>query len=117
MSSESREHKRRPLRLQLNYRDATGGNFLYEYSQNISKGGIFIETDSPLPTGSSLVVRFQDPASDSPLDVEGEVVWVNEFEAGGDNPNPGMGIQWTNVDDAAHDTIAAVVKAIAILPE
>jgi uncharacterized protein (TIGR02266 family) len=117
MSSESREHKRQPLRLQLNYRDATGGNFLYEYSQNISKGGIFIGTDTPLPAGASLVVRFQNPKSDTPLEVEGEVVWVNEYKEGDDNPNPGMGIQWRNVDGEVHDTIADIVKAIAILPE
>ncbi|MCP4872661.1 MAG: TIGR02266 family protein [Proteobacteria bacterium] len=117
MSAESREHNRRPLRLQLNYRDATGGNFLYQYSQNISKGGIFIETDTPMPSGASLVVRFAVPDSDDSIEVEGTVVWVNEFKEGGDNPNPGMGIQWTNLDDEARGTIAAVVKAIAILPD
>jgi len=117
MSSESRIHNRRPLRLQLNYRDATGGNFLYEYSSNISKGGIFIETDTPMPSGASLVVRFQPPGAGEPIEIEGTVVWVNPFEEGDDNPNPGMGIQWSNLDEEMRATIASIVKAIAILPD
>ncbi len=112
-----REHLRAPLRLQLNYRDATGGNFLFEYSKNISRGGIFIETHHPLPKGSKIVVRFQPPGNESELEVEGEVVWVNPFVEGGENPNPGMGIQFMNMDEETRGVIASIVKAIAILPE
>ncbi len=115
--NESREHTRQPLRLQLNYRDATGGNFLYEYSQNISRGGIFIETTTPAAVGANLVVRFAVPGGDDTLEIEGTVVWVNDYKEGDDNPNPGMGIQWTNLDESARALIADIVKAIAILPD
>ncbi len=117
MANDHREYQRRPLRLQLNYRDATGGNFLFEYSQNISKGGIFIETDTPMPSGANIVIQFQAPGSDDKIEVEGEVVWVNPVRDGDDNPNPGMGIQWRNLDEESRSLIATIVKAIAILPE
>jgi uncharacterized protein (TIGR02266 family) len=114
---DHREHRRAPIRLQLNYRDATGGNFLFEYSRNISKGGIFIETPHPLPSGALLVMRFQVPGTDQVIEVDGEVVWVNPFRDGDENPNPGMGIQFRNLNEDHHDIIAGIVKAIAILPE
>ncbi len=112
---ESRVHQRKPLRLQLNYRDATGGNFLFEYSQNISKGGIFIETRHPLPVGAHLTVRFLPPGHVE-VEVEGVVTWVNPWREGKENPNPGMGIEWKKLSSEQHDLIAQVVKAIAILP-
>jgi type IV pilus assembly protein PilZ len=113
---ENRVHRRAPLRLELNYRDATNKNFLFEYSQNISKGGIFIETDTPLPLGSRLKIRFQPPGGEAELQVEGEVSWVNEVKEGDDNPNPGMGVQWVDLSDDQYQLIASIVQAILILP-
>jgi type IV pilus assembly protein PilZ len=113
MSSEKRAYERKPLRLELNYRDAEGGNFLFEYSSNISGGGIFIETQHPLPIGATLVIRFK-PEGDE-IEVEGSVAWVNPWRENEDNPNPGMGIKW-DLEDEQHDIIASIVKAIAILP-
>ncbi len=113
--SDNREFERADVRLQLNYRDATGGNFLFEYSRNISKGGIFIETQHPATLGTMLTIQFQSPETDEQLEVEGEVVWVNSLD--GDSPNPGMGIQWKNLGEEARAEIASIVKAIAILPD
>lgn len=114
--SESRQHERAPIRLQLNYRDATGGNFLFEHATNISNGGIFIETKHPLPKGASMVIRFQPPGSEDELEVHGEVMWVNPWVEGGDNPNPGMGIRFEGLSDGDRSIIQSIVKAIAILP-
>ena len=112
--SEKREHERKPLRLQLNYRDASGGNFLFEHSRNISRGGIFIETDHPLPVGSTLVIRFTTPSGDD-LEIEGDVAWVNSTSANSETPNPGMGVQWTDLSEDQRNTIASVVRTIAIV--
>ncbi len=100
----------------MNYRDATGGNFLFEYSQNISKGGIFIETDTPLPLGARLKMRFQPPGNEAEIQVDGEVTWVNEVKEGDDNPNPGMGVQWIGLSDDQYQLIASVVQSILIQP-
>mgnify|MGYP000226697208 CR=1 FL=1 len=115
MSSEKRAYERKPLRLELNYRHAEGGNFLFEYSSNISHGGIFIETQHPLPEGATLVLRFTPPGGDE-LEVEGVVAWVNPWREGADNPNPGMGIKW-ELEEDQREIIASIVKAIAILPD
>ncbi len=116
MSSDKRASERKPLRLELNYRHAEGGNFLFEYSSNISHGGIFIETDHPLPIGALLAIRFSPPKGGKELEVEGTVTWVNPWHDNEDNPNPGMGIRW-DLEEGQHDIIASIVKAIAILPD
>ena len=116
MSSEKRAYQRKPLRLELNYRHAEGGNFLFEYSSNISHGGIFIETEHPLPVGATLVIRFSPPDNDDEISVDGTVTWVNLFNDGDENPNPGMGIKW-ELEEGQRDIIASIVKAIAILPD
>jgi len=114
--SENRQHERAPIKLELNYRDATGGNFLFEHATNISHGGLFIETQHPLPIGARLVVRFQPPGGADDLQLDGEVMWVNPWVDGGENPNPGMGIRFENLSSDDRETIASIVKAIAILP-
>jgi len=113
--SEKREFKRKPLRLELNYRDAEGGNFLFEHSQNISDGGIFIETDHSLPIGATLVVRFSPPAGGPEISLSGTVAWVNAVASDDDTPNPGMGIAWDSLSEDEADIIKGIVKAIAIL--
>jgi len=114
--SENRRHERAPIRLQLNYRDATGGNFLFEHATNISNGGIFIETKHPLPMGAHLVIRFQPAEDEEELQLDGEVMWVNPWVEGDSNPNPGMGIRFENMSEEERKTVASIVKAIAILP-
>ena len=115
---DRRKDARHPLRLQLAYSDTGGSNFLFEYSTNISKGGIFIETHHPLPLGTEIVLRFTPPGeAQEQLEVEGDVVWVNPFKPEGENFNPGMGIQFKNLSDENKDTITQIVRTVAILPD
>ncbi len=116
MGSEKRENERHPLRTRMDYRDEGGGNFLFEYTTNISKGGIFIETTEPLPVGTKVEMRFQPPGTAEVIEVVGKVVWVNPYRPDSDdNPNPGMGIQFSGLDPRNKDLLTQVVKAIAYL--
>jgi len=116
MADDRRSAERHPLRTRMDYRDATGGNFLYEYTQNISAGGIFIETREPLEVGTVVEMRFQPPGADEPIEVTGKVMWINPYrENSDDNPNPGMGIQFEDITEETKEQLADVVKAIAYL--
>lgn len=118
MSAEKRRDARHAMRVRMDYRNRGGGDFLFEYSMNISKGGIFILTEDPLPVGTLVEMRFQPPGMEDVLEVVGRVVWVNEFRPeSDDNPNPGMGIQFEDLDAGDKALIAEVVRAIAYLPE
>ncbi len=115
MSTEKRHDERKAMRTRMDYRNEGGGDFLYEYTQNISEGGIFIETREPLPVGTTVEMRFQPPGTEDPVEVKGKVVWINPFRPDDDNPNPGMGIQFSAVTDEEREIVAQVVKAIAYL--
>jgi uncharacterized protein (TIGR02266 family) len=114
---EKRQHVRAPLRLKLDYRDSNETNFLYEYSENISEGGIFITTEHPLPIGTLLVLRFRISEGDEPFEIEGEVRWVNPPAQGRKVLNPGMGVRFNDVTDEQKLLLREVVRRIAIMPE
>ncbi len=58
---------------------------------NISLGGVFVETSESFPLQSRLQIRFRIPTQAEPIEVSGEVRWV---EAGGPNQAAGMGIRF-----------------------
>ena len=115
---DHREHERVPMRTKIQYRaDSSGEHFLLEETQNLSVGGIFIETREPVPLGSRLEVAFDLPGDGGRIVAAGAVVWVNEYRTEGPNPNPGMGIRFETMSDEYRAALQQVVKRIAIVPE
>src|SRR5256885_2182667 len=95
MTSPDRRQPRLPIKLEVEYR--TAGAFLVSYSVNLSKGGIFIETASPLPVGAQLSLMFEVPGAGN-LEVSGSVAWVRQGTETTGLPD-GMGIQFDNLDE------------------
>jgi len=60
-------------------------------TRNISLGGVFVETTTPLPLQTRLQIRFRIPTQSEPIEVGGEVRWV---EPGEWSSFPGMGIRF-----------------------
>lgn len=58
---------------------------------NISLGGLFVETTEAFPLQTRLQVRFKIPTQPEPIEVSGEVRWVEPGAAG--QPS-GMGIRF-----------------------
>jgi len=58
---------------------------------NISLGGVFLETSETSPLQSRLQIRFRIPTQPEPIEVTGEVRWV---EPGGANQAAGMGVRF-----------------------
>ena len=83
-----------PIPLEVEYR--TAGAFLVSYSVNLSKGGIFIETNTPLEPGSTSARSFDVPGAGT-LEVEGVVAWVRTGSP--DGLPDGMGIQFERLDE------------------
>jgi type IV pilus assembly protein PilZ len=63
-----------------------------DYTRNLSRGGLFLRTDHPLPVGTLFVFELVAPELDAPLQLAGEVAWSREVAAGGDEP--GMGVRF-----------------------
>jgi uncharacterized protein (TIGR02266 family) len=75
-----------------------------DYATNLSKGGLFLETDSPVPQGSVVKMRFRVTGSDELHEVEGRVAWVG----GGDGGAPGMGVEFA--DEAAAEKLVSLLE-------
>jgi uncharacterized protein (TIGR02266 family) len=51
-------------------------------SRNLSLGGMFIETDAPFPLETTIALRFRVPTQPEPVEVTGEIRWVEKGVAG-----------------------------------
>lgn len=95
---DCRRFRRRTVRILVDYRSESG--LRCDYATTLGAGGVFIETEDPLPRDSVLKMRFRLPESDEIHEIEGRVRWQRVDVSHG----PGMGIQFT-------DTVAAAQLA------
>ncbi len=107
------ENKRRAPRLNnaipVAYKSV--GSFLSDWATNISRGGLFINTRKPLPVGTAVRILIQLPGASFPCELAGRVTRMAEF----DNPAntvPGMGIEFTGLDESKKQEIDAFVERL-----
>lgn len=113
--ADRRVHTRVMVDLEVDYKSAD--NFLFAYITDISAMGIFIRTNAPEPPGTRLNLRFTPPGGPE-LNVEGRVMWVNPYRAGSyDNINPGMGVQFVEMDAQQREQIVNLVRTFAYLSD
>ena len=58
MVDDVRKSKRAPVSLKVRFKSATVDEFIEQYSADLSKGGVFIKSDKPLPPGTLLKFEF-----------------------------------------------------------
>lgn len=95
----------------------TEETFLYASIANISELGIFVRTVYPLTVGTRLTLRFAPPKLPEAFFLCGVVQWVNEVRALADNPNPGMGVAFSNLSAEERERIVEVIRTIAYVRE
>jgi uncharacterized protein (TIGR02266 family) len=94
---------------------ASEDNYLFAYITDISVTGIFVRTTNPESPGTQLNLRFT-PDDSGPLEIEGEVIWVNPFRPGTpDNLHPGMGIRFAALDDDVRERLLGLIRRFAYL--
>ena len=101
-----REHERIPYSVKVDFR--TASSFLVAYSVNLSRGGIFLETDQAPPIGAEITLELAIPNA-RPISLTGVVSWHRDLEDN-DGP-PGIGVEFANVGDAMASTIDELVSA------
>jgi uncharacterized protein (TIGR02266 family) len=87
-----REYDRMPYSVQLEFR--TASSFLVAYSVNLSRGGLFVETDADIPTGAMITVDLEVPGTGQ-VALTGVVAWRRGAEST-DGPL-GIGIEFQDV--------------------
>ncbi len=94
----------------------SGETFLFAYITNISEMGIFIHSESPLSIGTELTLRFATEDG-TPFELPGMVVWINPLRMNGDNPNPGMGVRFSELTLDQRERVVALVRTVAYLQD
>ncbi len=100
---ERRKHPRVKLRIEVSYQKMD--SFLHRFTDNISEGGCFIETDEVLPPRTEVPLEFSFPNHPEPLVIVGEVVWVVE------GTHSGMGIQYKKIPADAQEVFKEIVQS------
>ncbi len=106
--AERRKHVRFPVRIRIRYR--TADQFFQDYVQNISIGGIFVETARPLSEGTKLAVEFSLPGMKAPILADGVVVHQVICNRGSGTSGSGMGIRFSELDKKSKRILEEYVR-------
>lgn len=88
---QRRRFRRRTVRVLVEYLSDAG--LCRETATTLGAGGLFIESNQPLPKGTPLKLRFALPGSDRRHEIEGRVAWTHQPSDAGIG-SPGMGIEF-----------------------
>ena len=109
--AERRRFGRTDLLVRVEY--STIDEIFSEFTRDINEGGLFIETEKPRPTGTEVVLRFNLPGNQEPLQTIGRVVWVRSAT---DLDPAGMGIEFDELSDEDRDRINEMIRSLRIGP-
>jgi len=105
----SRKHPRSQKVLALSYEDHNG--FIEAYTGNISQGGLFIKTKSPLKTGEEFLLKLKLPGISDPLNIVCKVVWTKKRGENTKQP-PGMGVKFSKLDSDDYTVLTGYLKTV-----
>lgn len=109
-SDERRRHARASLSLQVQFRFNKFEDFVAEYANDISAGGMFIATSEPREPGTFVYLQFA--LEDGTRLIEGTARVARVVPEG--DPSglaPGMGVEFVNLDAESIDVIHQIVAA------
>lgn len=104
---EARRAARSSLALEVQYHSQ--GSFLLSYSRNLSKGGLFLETNELLPEGTKLAVKFKVPGIKDTVETMAQVMWVRRADSEAGLPN-GLGLQFEQLEEHIGEVIDQLVQ-------
>jgi uncharacterized protein (TIGR02266 family) len=107
---QPRQHRRYPVNLPVDY--STRDAFLANRVSNLSQGGMFIATDSPLPVQSELDLVLSLNGDGEQIRARGRVIWNYDIRKGTSRVIPGMGIKFV---DLSPDDSRRLVDYLATL--
>ncbi|MEZ4743740.1 MAG: TIGR02266 family protein [Bdellovibrionota bacterium] len=97
-----------PIQLLVDYK--CDGHYLFDFCRDLGSGGVFIETESPQNSGSTLDLTFTIPDSKETLKTRGTVIWVQPPVKGREDLVPGMGVQFEKFSSEQRNILEDFVK-------
>jgi type IV pilus assembly protein PilZ len=87
--------------------------FLGSRVTNLSRGGLFIRTDNPLPIQTELDLHFHLPDEPGTVDARGRVVWNYDIPQNGCQMVFGMGIRFVGLAPEQRTRLEASLQRLA----
>jgi len=107
---ERRSSPRADIVVRVNYQNVD--SLFSEFARNINDGGIFVETDSPQPIGTSVELEFKLPGADRPIQVVGNVVRAVSADQVERDGIAGMAIEFENLDSEDRQQINEIIQKL-----
>jgi uncharacterized protein (TIGR02266 family) len=104
---ENRQHLRSSAVIKVNYQSQ--GALKMDYAQNISRGGLFLATNSTFQVGQQIDLQLSTKGTDQVITVPGLVRWVGER---GVPPVKGIGVQFQLEDPMLKNRIEGMINAL-----
>jgi len=107
---ERREHVRVSNEFKVAY--STPEAFGEDYIFNLSTGGLFIHSESPLTEGEEVRLEMHLPDKEEPMEVQGKVIWSRaEEEVTPEGTQPaGMGVEFIDLSKTQIERIINVLS-------
>jgi type IV pilus assembly protein PilZ len=104
---ERRRAERAPVVVRIEY--STVDALFSDFTRNINEGGIFVETDEPIPLDEKVELKLTLPGSSEFVHVSGRVVRVESTSA---DSVGGIAIEFEQLDARARELINATVRRL-----
>lgn len=108
MKIEKRDDPRTLIKIKIDYE--AEGAYLYDYSHDLSEGGIFLQTDNPLEVGETINLKFILPEVLEEIETTGEVTFSNP--SGVEGLTAGMGVKFVGLSEEQLAHIRDVIDKI-----
>lgn len=86
--------------------------FVTDWAVNLSRGGLYINTDKPLPVETRVRLLVTLPGAHFPVELKGRVTRINAMGAAPANQSPGMAVEFVDVDDDKRSRIGEFVERL-----
>jgi type IV pilus assembly protein PilZ len=104
----TREHERYCVDLRVDY--STRDAFVSNRVTNLSRGGLFIESDRPLPVATEVDLTLTLPGTEGALKACGRVIWNYDIQKGSSRVIRGMGIKLLDMGSDARRTLEKYIE-------
>ena len=82
--------------------------FHWTMLRNLSAGGVFVQTETPLDVGSIVSMQLALPVDDEIMDIQGRVMWLQQASK---TTAPGMGLEFTSISPKHQQKIINFIGA------
>jgi molecular chaperone DnaK len=108
---DKRSGDRTPVGLLVRLSYGSVDEFVERFATNISRGGVFIRTRSPKAPGTLVAFELKLASGETVVKGLGTVLWSRQEDPHSNPPvAPGMGVQFTDLDDASRALIERVMQ-------